>query len=156
MQPITALESIIASHPFFSGLEPDLEPLVNDCATIRRFASQQKIFHQDGPADHFYLIVSGKVVLETFVPDHGMVTIQELGAGEALGWSWLFPPYQWHFSATTAAPTEVISFDAATLRRRIQANSLLANELLTRVARTLIDRLQGTRNHLGDLCRKQL
>src|SRR5215831_6891522 len=126
MQPITALEDIIVSHPFFRGIDPDLEPLVSDCATIRRFASHQKIFHQDGPADHFYLLVSGKVVLETFVPAHGMVTIQVLTTGEALGWSWLFPPHQWHFSATTAAPTEVISFDAATLRRRIQANSFLA------------------------------
>jgi len=72
------------------------------------------------------------------VPGGPALPIQILGAGEALGWSWLFPPYQWSFSAVTAAPTEVISFGAAFLRETAEKDIEFANELLRRIARTVV------------------
>jgi CRP-like cAMP-binding protein len=122
-----------------------------DCATIRRFASQQQIFHEGGEADHFYLIITGNVALETFVPGRGMVTNQTLGAGDALGWSWLFPPHKWHFTASTREPTEVISLNAVALRGVAEEDREFHDELVTRVARTLHQRLLGTREQLVDL-----
>ena len=32
------------------------------------------------------------------------MTIETLDAGEILGWSWLFPPYRWHFDAPRVEP----------------------------------------------------
>ena len=151
MQTLDALTNLIKSHPFLAGLDPEFYEFFHDCATVRRFASQQQIFHEGGEADHFYLILSGEVALETFVPGCGTVTIQRLGAKDALGWSWLFPPHQWHFTATTLAPTEVISFDAEALRAKAAENRDFRDELLTRVAKTLLQRLQGTRMQLIDL-----
>ena len=150
MQTTESLEELVAGHSFLAGLDAQLLHFFEESASVRRFGTQQQIFHEEGEADHFYLILSGKVNLETFVPGSGMVTIQTLGAGDALGWSWLFPPHQWHFTATTAAPTEVISFDAAKLRANMQQDKDFANELITRVAKTLVQRLQGTRLQLID------
>lgn len=151
MQTLDALSDLIKGHPFLSGLDPYFYDFFHDCATVRRFASQQQIFHEGNEADHFYLILSGEVALETFVPGCGTVPIQRLGAGEALGWSWLFPPHQWHFTATTLAPTEVISFDAEALCKKAHENRDFRDELLTRVAKTLLERLQSTRMQLIDL-----
>src|SRR5690348_10568813 len=108
MQTLESLEQLIAEHPFVAGLKPAFLHLLEECANVRRFGAQQQIFHEGGEADHFYLIIKGKVALETFVPGCGMVTIQTLQDGDALGWSWLFPPSRWHFTATTLAPTEVL------------------------------------------------
>ena len=59
------------------------------------------------------MIHHGKVVLEaTYVSGEGLIPIQTLGAGEALGWSWLFPPHQWQFSARAVEPTEAVVFKA--------------------------------------------
>jgi CRP-like cAMP-binding protein len=151
MQTLDTLTDLIKSHPFVAGFDPDFYEYFLDCGTLRRFASQQQIFHEGGEADHFYLILSGEVALETFVPGCGTVTIQRLGPKEALGWSWLFPPHQWHFTATTLAPTEVISFDAEALRAKAAENRDFRDELLTRVSKTLLERLQGTREQLIDL-----
>ncbi len=153
MQTLDTLTDLIKSHPFVAGLDPDFYEYFHDCATVRRFASQQQIFHEGAEADHFYLILSGEVALETFVLGCGTVTIQRLGPKEALGWSWLFPPYQWHFTATTLAPTEVISFNAEALRVKAAENRDFRDELLTRVSKTLLERLQGTREQLIDLYR---
>jgi CRP-like cAMP-binding protein len=148
MQTLDALTSLLKSHPFLAGLTPEFYEFFHRHATIRRFASQQQIFHEGGEADHFYLILFGEVALDTLVPGCGTVTIQRLGPREALGWSWLFPPYQWHFTATTLAPTEVISFNAEALRAKAAENRDFHNELLIRVAKTLFERLQGTRMQL--------
>ena len=47
-------------------------------------------------ANRFYLIESGKVVLESGVEFNEPVVIEEIGPGDLLGWSWMFPPYVWH------------------------------------------------------------
>ena len=89
--------------------------------------------------------------LETCVLKDGVVRIQHLDAGDALGWSWLFPPYRWLFSAVTTAPTDVISFPAAALRKRAAEDIQFRSELLTRISRTLLQRLQRTRSQLVEL-----
>lgn len=155
MQTADTLKTLITEHPFLEGLRPEFCDFFQDCATIRRFASQQRIFNEDGEADHFYLILTGSVALETPIPECGLVTIQKLGAGEVLGWSWLFPPYEWHFTATTREPTEVISLDAAALRARAEQDRDFQDELLTRIVKTLYKRLMGTREQLVAMCREE-
>jgi hypothetical protein len=61
-------------------------------------------------ADRFYIIHKGRVALETFVPRSGPTTVQTVNAGAALGWSWLYPPYQWQFSARAVEPVGQIVF----------------------------------------------
>jgi CRP/FNR family transcriptional regulator, cyclic AMP receptor protein len=150
MQTLDPLENLIKEHPFLAGLSSEFCEFLCECASLRRFASHQQIFQEGGEADHFYLILTGAVSLETVVPGRGIITIQSLGPGEALGWSWLFPPYEWQFTATTRAPTEVISFDASALRAKAAGDRDFRDELLTRVAKTLFQRLQATRIQLTD------
>jgi CRP-like cAMP-binding protein len=150
MQTIEAKDNIAIKHPFLDNLSPEFQEFLEKCGSLRKFDSGKEIFHEGNQAERFFLILSGSVILETFVPGCGTVTIQRLGSGQALGWSWLFDPYQWHFSATTDAPTELIEFDAAKLRKKANQNPRFANELLTRVARILLERLQFTRGQLID------
>lgn len=155
MQTITAaqdtLASLIANHPFLARLNSHYYHYFADCAELKRYQPGQEIFHEGNEAGHFYLIQSGQVVLETFVPGCGRVTIQTLDAGEALGWSWLFPPHEWHFTAIASGPATLIAFDAASLRDKTEENRDFGNELVTRVARTLVERLHATRLQLIDL-----
>jgi CRP-like cAMP-binding protein len=151
MKTMDDLDHLVLNHPFLHSLEIRFAHFYQDNATIRRFASRQPIFFEDGEADHFYLILSGSVVLQTFVPDDGMVTIQSIGPGEALGWSWLFEPYKSHFTATTTEPTEVISFDGADLRAKAADDSGFKSDLLMRINNTLVQRLDATRLQLIDL-----
>lgn len=152
MQPFATLEELLFSHPFLDGLDVKFLNVFTSCASLRRFNSHQCIFEKGGEADHFYLILSGKVTLETSVRDRGPVSIQTLGTGEALGWSWLFAPYRWHFTAVTSAPTEVISFGAGSLRERASIDVEFANELLRRIAQTVVQRLAASQLKLNELC----
>ena len=147
-QTTDTLANLTANHLFLSGLDPRFCNFLNECASVWRLDPSQDIFREHGNADSFYLIQSGRVALDIFVPGRGVETIQTLEAGEALGWSWLFPPYRWHFTAKAMEPTELIGFDAAHLRERMQENRDFGNELLARIARVLYQRLQATRRQL--------
>jgi CRP-like cAMP-binding protein len=144
------LEQIIAEHPFWKGLNARFFPLLNECASEKRFGVQQQIFQEESHADHFYLIRGGRVALETFAPGKGPITIQTIGAGEVLGWSWLFPPYRWHFSARSIDETDVVAFDARALREMAEENHDFGYDIAKRVAQVILLRLQATRMQLLD------
>ena len=69
------------------------------CASNVRFEPGTFIFHEGEDADRFYLIREGKVALQICSDRRGPINILTLGEGDILGWSWLFPPYRWKFSA---------------------------------------------------------
>ena len=104
------LQDLIVAHPFCKGLNAHYIHLLADCASLMRFGVGQDIFREGQDADHFYLIHRGQVALETFVPRAGATTIQTIEAGEALGWSWLYSPHQWQFTARVLGAVEAVVF----------------------------------------------
>jgi len=144
------LENIICKHPFWKSLNPDYFHILEECASFVSFGFGQPIFNAGSVAEHFYLIDEGRVGIETFVPGKGVVTIQTIGAGEALGWSWLFPPYRWHFSASSHAHTEAVAFAARVLRNYAKENHGFGYELGMRAGQVMLQRLEATRRKLVD------
>ena len=144
------LEAMIRQHPFWNGFNPKYFHLLRECATSKRFAAAQMIFQEGQAADHFFLVQTGQVRLDAFVAGRGNVTIQTVSAGAPLGWSWLFSPYLWHFSARANETTELVVFNAKFLRDTSEANHDFGYELIKRVSSILLQRLQETRLLLVD------
>ncbi len=145
------LEGVLAGHPFFSGMDPRYLELAVGCASNMRFNAGELICREGQAAEHFYLIRAGKVALETSVPGRGGLTIQTLGAGEILGWSWLVPPYNWRFDARAADMTRAIVFDGKCLREKCEEDHELGYELQKRVIAVLGEHLDATRFRLLDI-----
>ncbi|MCS6816463.1 MAG: cyclic nucleotide-binding domain-containing protein [Blastocatellia bacterium] len=145
------LERLLAEHPFFAGLDARHIQLIVGCATNVRFDAGQMIFREGEEANEFYVIRHGKVALEIFVPGRGPITIQTLGEGEILGWSWLVPPYHWRFNARAVELTRAIALDGKCLRTKCEDDHDLGYELLKRFAYIIEQRLQATRLQLLDV-----
>ena len=145
------LEPILAEHPFFKGLKPEYLQLVTGCASNVRFDTGEYIFHEGEEASQFYLIRQGMVALEIFAAQHGPITIETIEAGQVLGWSWLFPPYRWHFSGRVFEPTRAIALDGKCLRTKGESDHDLGYELMQRVAQIMLERLNATRIRLIDM-----
>jgi CRP-like cAMP-binding protein len=142
------LESLISQHPFFTGMNSKQMKILAACALRKEYAPNQYVFREDGMANRFYLLQEGKVALESLGENQNVITIQTIGAGGVLGWSWLFPPYRWHFDARALEPTRAILFYATRLRTLCEKNQKLGYELLKRMSATMHERLQATRRHL--------
>jgi CRP-like cAMP-binding protein len=149
-----SIESILRKHPFLEGMSPHQLRLLSDCAIPQRFAAQEVIFREGEPANRFYLIQSGKVGLESYTLERGNKVIEKLGPGEVFGWSWLFPPYYWHFNARALKPTETIFFHAVPLREECESDHDLGYELMKRMAGLMMKRLQVLRKQLLPLACK--
>jgi CRP-like cAMP-binding protein len=91
------------------------------------------------------------VALEINAAERGNVTIETIGAGDVLGWSWVFPPYTWHFSARALEPVHAIAIEAAALRAQCEADHDFGYELMRRFAAVFLERLQATRLRLLDI-----
>ncbi len=145
------LDQIVSVSPVFEGLEPEQLQLIAGCAQIAAFDRGDRLFREGDPADTFFLVRRGRVALTTHVPGRGDVTIETLEAGEVIGWSWLFAPYQWHFDARAVENAGVVAFDGACLRGKCDADNVLGYALMRRFAQVMIDRLQHTRTLLLDV-----
>jgi CRP/FNR family transcriptional regulator, cyclic AMP receptor protein len=145
------LESILVEHPFFKGLQPQYLQLITGCASNVRFNAGTYMLCEGEQASQFYLIRHGKVALEVFAAQRGPITLETIEAGEVLGWSWLFPPYRWHFSARVVEPVRAIALDGTCLRTKGEEDHDLGYELMKRVAQIMMERLQATRIQLLDV-----
>jgi CRP/FNR family cyclic AMP-dependent transcriptional regulator len=144
------LYALIEDQPFFKGLgAPHLQRLA-DSAIEMRFEAGQVIFEEGSPANRFYVILEGKVLLESEVRDRGVMATQTLGAGDDLGWSWLFPPYYLHSSARALESTRMIFFYGTRLREQCEEDHDLGYEIMRRIAKVVIQRLGITQQRLMD------
>jgi CRP-like cAMP-binding protein len=145
------LESLLAQHPFFEGLESRYLELLTGCASNLRFDAGATLFREGEDARQFFVIREGVVRLEVFSPGQGEIAIQTVNTGEVVGWSWLVPPYRWHFTGRATTPLRVIALDGECLRGKCEQDHSLGYEFLKRFSHIMLDRLQATRLQLLDL-----
>jgi CRP/FNR family transcriptional regulator, cyclic AMP receptor protein len=138
----------VALHPFLAGMNHTQLALLTDCAIPVHFEKGQIIFREGEMANRFYLIESGKVVLESTGRLGDLVLIDTIGAGDLLGWSWMFPPYIWQFSARAVEPTTAIFLYGTILREYCEKDHSLGYELFKRMSAVMVKRLQAARKQM--------
>jgi CRP-like cAMP-binding protein len=141
----------VALHPFLAGMKREQLALLTDCAIPVHFKKGHIMFQEGEMANRFYLIESGKVVLESGIEFGDPMAIEEIGPGDLLGWSWMFPPYVWHFSARAVEATETIFFYGTILREYCERNHSLGYELFKRMSPIMLRRLQAARETMLSL-----
>jgi CRP/FNR family transcriptional regulator, cyclic AMP receptor protein len=145
---IEPMATRVALHPFLVGMNRNQLALLTDCAMVVHFNPGQLIFREGELANRFYLIETGKVILESSGRSGDPVVIDNVGAGDLLGWSWMFPPYVWHFTARAVEPTEAIFFYGTILREYCEHDHSLGYELFKRMSAVMIKRLQAAREKM--------
>jgi len=141
------LEAQVAAHPFLCGMSEHHVRLLADCAMRSHFGAGDVIFREGEGANRFYLIERGKVALESSTLGES-VRIDEIHDGDLLGWSWLFPPYAWHFTARALEDTTAIFFYGTVLREYCEKDTALGFELFKRMSAVMLRRLQAARQKL--------
>ncbi|MBI2264633.1 MAG: cyclic nucleotide-binding domain-containing protein [Armatimonadetes bacterium] len=145
------LEPILTEHPFLKGLNHAYIQLITGCARNVRFEPGQFLFREGEEANEFYIIRHGRVVMEIFTPERTAIPIQTVEEGEIIGWSWLIPPYHWHFDAQAVDMVRAIALDGKCLRNKCEEDHDMGYELLKRFAHIMEQRLQAARLQLLDV-----
>lgn len=141
----------LAATRFLSGLPEQSRNGLSECAREITIGRGDFLAHESRTAEEFFVIEHGLVAIELHAPGRGPLIVATLGSGQLVGWSWLFPPYVWHFDAVALESTQAIAFDAEAVRRACDADPELSHELIVRVARAMAHRLEGVQVQLLDL-----
>ncbi|MBL6749582.1 MAG: cyclic nucleotide-binding domain-containing protein [Nevskia sp.] len=145
------LDDLLAGHPFFAGMSPELRALIAGCARNHRFDAGQYLFRESGSADEFFVLRHGRVALELAQPGRAPVVFETLGEGEIVGASWLVPPYRWNYDARAATLVRAVGIDAACLRGKCEADHHLGYEMMKRFVPILVQRLHATQLQILDI-----
>ena len=141
----------LTTHPFVRGMRPEHIARLDDAAHYVSMPAKHRIFEEGGTADRFWLIEAGQVALDLHVPGHGPVIIETLGRGDVIGWSWLFPPFEWLLGAVTMQPTQAFELNGRVVRSMCDADPVLGHEITRRLITVVVHRLQATRIRLLDV-----
>jgi CRP/FNR family cyclic AMP-dependent transcriptional regulator len=141
----------LASHAFLRGLDPPYLALLASGARPFTAAAGEVLVREGEPAHSFYLIRSGHVTLSIRAGGRGSVEVQTVGPGEVVGWSWLVPPYRWHFEGRAKDAVSAVAFDAAWLREQCERDHHFGYFLFRHVVDVLASRLTATQLQLLDL-----
>jgi CRP/FNR family cyclic AMP-dependent transcriptional regulator len=145
------IADVLAGIPFLQSARPETIATIAGCGRNRVFQTDDPILREGEPENDFYVLRSGSVAIETFVPQRGPLVIETLHAGDPLGWSWLFPPYRARFDARALEIVNTVEFDGACLRGKSEADAELGYELLKLFSGVIVERLQHTRLRLLDV-----
>lgn len=147
----TSIRDLLALSPVFRGLPAAMLDDIAGCGSLGGVAQGAAVCRAGERADTFNVIRSGRVAIEIAVPGRGPVVVATRGPGDAVGWSWLFPPFRLHFDAVAVEPTRLINLDGACLRGKCELQAALGYQLMRRFARIAIEDLEGTRLQLLDV-----
>jgi len=142
------LEKILDEHPLFRGMKAQHLRTIVESATVVRFEPGDVIFEEGEPAHRFYLIRTGKVALQLMSYRIEPFTLMTLEEGDVIGWSWLFPPYRWKFTAKALGVIRAISLDGRRVCARCDEDHDLGYELRKRFAQIIENRVEALSVHL--------
>jgi signal-transduction protein with cAMP-binding, CBS, and nucleotidyltransferase domain len=142
-----SLEKKLAQHPFTKGLSAENIALLAEDAIHMKFKAGQLIFAQGKPAHYLFLVLKGRITVGIHHRGYHL-PITVVTKGGNLGWSWLFPPYQWQFEGRAATAVDAIALDGKPTVAKMDRYPLLGNELLKQLALSLSKGLNATRKEL--------
>ncbi len=149
--PKHATKLRLSEHRFFQGFEGPLVGLLQKEAIEQTYGPGDLLVREGDPADKFLLIYEGKVALEIATPGKPHLTIETIGAGDALGWSWLFPPQEWRLDGRALKATRALVLDAEFVRFTLDHHPTEGYRFVLRLLPIIAERLENTRVQLLDI-----
>lgn len=131
------------------------DTMVRELTTFARHITFQPgdvIFHQSSENDTLYLICSGRVGLDMYVPARGGKRILTVSSGELLAWSSILSADRRMTSTATALDSvRAIAINAPQLRALCERDHEVGYRVMQWLAKALAHRLTATRLQLLDL-----
>ena len=140
-----------AVRSVFADLAPAHLELIAGCGKNAAYHAGDYLFREGDSADTFWMVRQGKAALEVYSPRRGALVLETVSEGDVIGWSWIFPPYQYTLDARVIEPMRATAFDGACLREKSERDHDLGYELMKRMAKVFVRRQNASRWQLLDL-----
>ncbi len=143
------LTSTIKTIPWFLELAPDSLQRLTKIAEIRTYERGDVIFSEGEQHPFLYIILEGRVCLESYVPGHGSLPILTAESLDVIGWSSLTPVVRQKTStARVLERANLLTFPADRLMAVCELDCNLGFIIMRRLANIVASRMLNHRLHL--------
>lgn len=150
-----SLEKQLATLQFTAGLPKDVRKELSRIASQRTFSVGEFLCREGESTPQLFLIASGHVGLDMFVPGRGQVRLLTLGPGDILAWSAVVGNHGATATGAATEETETIAFPDDALRELCEANHNVGFRVMQELAKAISRRLVATRLQSLDLFEEQ-
>jgi CRP-like cAMP-binding protein len=138
------LEKSLYDLALFSGFNRDqinqIIPILEPCL----LSKETMIFQQGSEASHFYILISGEVVVKYKPYDGEALVIGHICPEDLFGWSAALGRPKYTSSAYSVTAGEAVRISVAQMRHFCDNNPVLARQILERMASGIASRLRST------------
>ena len=110
----------------FAELDSAELAAVAGVSRVEDFDAGATLTEEGAEAKHLYLFLKGKATVMVRYPDGDSGVLDEVSAGDELGWSAVTKPYRYTATARATEPVQAIVIDGVDLRRLAEQNHHLA------------------------------
>jgi CRP-like cAMP-binding protein len=148
--PLEKLVATLKKHHFVDEFQPQHIEKLATMAREVEFQPDQIIFREGDDCHDFYLIVRGSIALEIAAPSYTF-RVQNLKAGDELGWSAMLMGRGKHFQARALEHVDALAFDGQQVFDACRQDTSFGFALMYRMLGVVSERLQFTRLQLLDM-----
>ncbi|UCD87682.1 MAG: Crp/Fnr family transcriptional regulator [Desulfobacterales bacterium] len=132
------LKGIALFEDLTDGMLDKLAPLVQ----AESFDERQMIYEVGNPADRFYSLKRGKVLLEAELAPAVIISLGSIKPGYSFGWSALRPPASYATYAVCAEPSDIYLVPGVKLLELLDGDHTMGYLVMQKAARILENRLE--------------
>jgi CRP-like cAMP-binding protein len=150
------LTSAIKSIPWFLELNSENLQRLTSIADVRSYQTDEVLFSEGEQHGNLYIVIEGKVQIESFVPGYGSLPIFTAESLDVVGWSSLTPVVRQKTGTARVTETaKLLVFDAEQLMELCEEDCDLGFLIMRRLANIVASRLLTHRLHLLELITSQ-
>jgi CRP-like cAMP-binding protein len=144
--------SVVADAPIFAGMSgADLDALIG-LATSRHYSSGSAVFEQGEPAEHFYVLVSGRLRVSQVNGEGQQTIVHMVNPGEIFGMARMLRRHDYPGTASAVADSVVLAWPAASWETIMTQHPLLAANVMG----TIGERLQEAHARVRELSTEEV
>jgi CRP/FNR family transcriptional regulator, cyclic AMP receptor protein len=152
MNPTDEVFEELRKIPWFQDLPPNHVRRFAEISFLRHFKAGEVFFHEGDKQDYFYVVLSGRVALNMFVPHHGKVRFYTCEQWDSFGWSSATPVVRTRTAgAVGVMDGVVIATDTAKLQALCDRDHDIGYLFMRRMTNVIASRLLITRLQLLDM-----
>lgn len=145
-------KSAIKSIPWFLDLPTESIQRLNTIADVLSLDSGEIIFNEGDQHPFLYVVLDGKVRLESLVPGRGSLPIYTAESLDVIGWSSMTPVVrQKTCTARVISATKLLAFNADSLMACCEMDCELGFVIMRRLANIVASHLLNHRLHLLEI-----
>lgn len=144
----------IHNIPWFNELTPIQIERLAKISRIQQLQPDEVLFREGDRVDCLYIILSGEVVLENYIPTLGNHIVAHAEALDVVGWSCLTPVVRQRTATVKSVKlSRIISINGEALLNLCKEDPDLGYIIMRRVANIVASQFLATRLHLYEVIR---